>query len=48
MKELNVTHKTHNIQPQHGRRNARQRQLQQLERAADERQRVSVSVVEAR
>ena len=30
--ELKVTHKTHNIQPQHGRQNARQRQLQQLER----------------
>ena len=32
MKELKVAHKTHNIQPQNGRQNARQRQLQQLER----------------
>ena len=32
MIELKVTHKTHNTQPQHGRQNARQRQLQQLER----------------
>ena len=32
MIELKVTHKTHNIQPQHGRQNARQRQLHQLGR----------------